>query len=58
MPTKKVDMSVIDPEAEVPRGRCPLKKRGEEKDPLPVIGILLLIFLPFYTWHKNNFRKI
>ena len=31
-PVKKEGGSNIDPEAEVARGKCPLKKRGEEKE--------------------------
>lgn len=38
-PAKGKDTSSnIDPDSEIPRGRCPLKKRGEEKEEPAKIG--------------------
>ena len=37
-PVKKEGGGNIDPEAEIPRGKCHLKKRGEEKEEPAKIG--------------------
>ena len=54
-PVKKESGSNIDPEAEIPRGKCHLKKRGEEKEEPAKIGEfdLVQLVLCFYSERDN-----
>ena len=49
-PVKKEGGGNIDPEAEIPRGKCHLKKRGEEKEEPAKIGG----FLSFQVFNKRS----